>query len=118
MEARHPGLGPDAGRAAVYHIDSKQMIRRANHDAYLGIDRAPAVPLGTSWMPELPTVSFHCVRWFFIASWPSVGSFWPIALESFFATGAHAVSGGERGFYRLARNVAGFWSRCLTRMLP
>ncbi len=91
VEARHPRLGPDAGRAAVYHIDSKRMIRRANHDAYIGIDRAPAVPLGTSWMPELPTVSFHCVRWFFIASWPSVGSLWPIALESFFAAGAHQL---------------------------
>jgi hypothetical protein len=91
VEARHPRLGPDAGRAAIYHIDSKQMIRRANHDAYLGIDRAPAVPGGTSWMPELPTVAFHCVRWFFIASWPSVGSLWPIALESFFAAGAHQL---------------------------
>ena len=53
VEARHPRLGPDAGQAAVYHAGSKQMIRRFSHDGELRIEREPAVPDGTSWMPEL-----------------------------------------------------------------
>ncbi len=91
VEARHPRLGPDAGHAAVYHAGSKQMFRRFSYDGEFRIEREPAVPDGTSWMPELPTVSFHCVRRFFAAAWPSAATIWPIALESFFATGAHQM---------------------------
>ena len=91
VEARHLRLGPDAGQAAVYHAGSKKMIRRFSHDGEFRIEREPAVPDGTSWMPELPTVSFHCVRRFFAAAWPSVGTIWPIALESFFAAGAQQI---------------------------
>ena len=102
VEARHPRLGPDAGRAAAYHIESKQLIRRDDRDGYLRIDREPALAVGTSWMPELPTVSFHCTRWFFTSAWPSPGSLWPIALGVVLRNRGATVGRGKRGFFRLA----------------
>ena len=96
VEVRHPGLGPDAGRAASYHIDGNQFIRRHAPSAQPRIDREPTVPEGERWIPDLPTVSFHCVRWFWSAAWPTPVSFWPVALESYFATGApQLVEGSE-----------------------
>jgi hypothetical protein len=88
VEARHPRLGPDAGRAASYQVHSNESIRRHATRAQPRIDREPAVPLGEQCMPDRPTVSFHCCRWFSSDGWPSPSSVWPAALESFFAVGA------------------------------
>jgi hypothetical protein len=91
VEARHPGLGPDAGRAASYHIHGNELIRRHAASAQPRIDREPAVPEGEQWMPDLPTVSYHCLRRFSVDRWPSLVSVWPAALESFFATGVQQL---------------------------
>ncbi len=63
-------------------------MRRTGGNVELHISREPAVPEGMGWFPVFPTVSFHCVRWFFTGMWPSAASLWPAALESFFAAGA------------------------------
>jgi Family of unknown function (DUF6493) len=97
VEARHPLLGPDAGRAASYHIDGREMIRREIDAVRLPIDREPAVPEAEPGMADLPTVSFHCARWLSGSSWPSPAWIWPSALESFFAAGAQQlIEAGER----------------------
>ncbi len=88
VEAKHPGLGPDAGRAANYHIDGKQMIGRHGTSAQLRITRDPAMPEREHGLLDLPTVLFHSIQWLSGESWPNPPSLWPSALESFFAVGA------------------------------
>ena len=107
IEARHPGLGPDAGQAAVYRIDVKVLIKRWTNQAQLLLGREPAAPEAEKVKPELPTVAYHSARWLSSGHWPSPASLWPSALESFFAVGAQQVVGlsetssdwqGFRGF--------------------
>ena len=91
VDARHPGLGPDAGRAANYHIDGKQMIGRHRTSAQLRITREPAMPEREQGLLDLPTVLFHSIQWLHGESWPNPPSLWPHALESFFAVGAQQL---------------------------
>ena len=86
VEARHPGLGPDAGRAANYDVDA-QSVERPYDDPVLEINLVPEVPEGAAERADLPTVSFHADSHFFANQWPSPATIWPSALESFFAYG-------------------------------
>ena len=87
VEVRHPGLGPDAGRAATYQIDAKAQVKRFASGVRLQIDRQPQLPEGASAASDLPTVTFHATRGFLSSRWPSATSVWPLALESICAAG-------------------------------
>ncbi len=95
VEARHPGLGPDAGRAARCSL---------RVGAYRSSDRwRPAKlslivcdpPLPTENPHDLPTVLLHefrrpvweTIRW--------MGTVWPSGLESYFAAGCETLLGLE-----------------------
>ena len=56
--ARHPGLGPDAGRAAIYDLDAIS-VERPYDDPLLKISLVPELPEGAAERADLPTVSFH-----------------------------------------------------------
>ena len=86
--ARHPGLGPDAGRAAIYDLDAIS-VERPYDDPLLKISLVPELPEGAADRADLPTVSFHACPIFpiFANQWPSPATIWPSALESFFADG-------------------------------
>jgi Family of unknown function (DUF6493) len=86
--AKHPGLGPDAGRAAIYDLDATN-VERPYEDPLLNIRLVPELPEGAADRADLPTVSFHAcpVYPFFTNQWPSPATIWPSALESFFADG-------------------------------
>jgi hypothetical protein len=91
VEARHPGLGPDAGRAAAYHIDGNQMIERVANEVTLRIGREPTVPAPEPAMLHLPTVCLHAQDYISSDQWPAPASVWPAALESFCACGARQL---------------------------
>jgi hypothetical protein len=91
VETRHPGLGPDAGRAAAYRVGGNQTIRRGVGSAQLRIAREPAIRERERDLAELPTVSYHAVRWLRSDDWPSPASLWPLARESFCAFGAQQL---------------------------
>jgi len=82
VEDRHPALGPDAGRAATYHIDGNEVIPLVANVVQLRIGREPAAPEKDRGIPDLPTVAFHSERWLGSRRWPSPASLWPAALES------------------------------------
>jgi hypothetical protein len=82
--ARHPGLGPDAGRAAIYDLDAIS-LERPYDDPLLKISLVPELPEGAADRADLPTVSFHANSQIFANQWPSPATIWPSALESFFA---------------------------------
>ncbi len=86
--AKHPGLGPDAGRAAIYDLDATG-VERPYDDPLLNISLVPELPEGAADRADLPTVSFHAcpIYPFFTNQWPSPATIWPSALESFFADG-------------------------------
>jgi hypothetical protein len=106
VERRHPGLGPDAGRAARYSYRIKSREHRGDYTTASGpkqfhstfydflLDREPPVAKRVSL--DLPTVLLHAdfhgsgaasLRWGALT--------WPLARESWFAIGA----------YHLARNL-------------
>jgi hypothetical protein len=91
LEARHPGLGPDAGRAATYFIDGKMQMRGWSGRHELRIGRNPEVPEGVKASSDFPTVAYHSVQWVFGNQWPSSASLWPPALESFCAAAAQQM---------------------------
>jgi hypothetical protein len=91
VEARHPGLGPDAGRAAEYCIDGMKQMRGWSGRHQLQIGRKPDVPEGAKARSDLPTVAYHSVQWVFGGQWPSPASLWPIALDSFCAAAAQQM---------------------------
>jgi Family of unknown function (DUF6493) len=86
--AKHPGLGPDAGRSAIYDLDATG-VDRSYDDPLLNISLVPELPEGAADRADLPTVSFHAcpIYPFFTNQWPSPATIWPSALESFFADG-------------------------------
>ena len=88
--ARHPGLGPDAGRAAIYDLDATS-AKRPWDDPVLTISLVPELPEGAAERADLPTVSFHADSHFPVSLWPSPATIWPSALESFFACGSDQV---------------------------
>ncbi len=83
---RHPGLGPDAGRAAIYDLDAIS-LERPYDDPLLKISLVPELPEGAADRADLPTVSFHANSQIFANQWPSPATIWPSALESYFADG-------------------------------
>jgi Family of unknown function (DUF6493) len=84
--ARHPGLGPDAGRAAFYDIDAFSVL--GEHEPVLKISLVPELPENAAERADLPTVSIHHADVFFRShQWPSPATIWPSALESYFADG-------------------------------
>jgi hypothetical protein len=91
VDARHPGLGPDAGRAAVYQIDGRVLISGRGSTAKVHIGLEPAVSLKDPTPTELPTVALHCVHWFTSNHWPGPASLWPSAPESFCASAARPM---------------------------
>jgi hypothetical protein len=91
VEARHPGLGPDAARAAVYHIDGNVIMHRLATEVKLRIGVEPELHAGAKAAWDLPTVAYHSASWFSGSQWPSWASLWPSALESFFAAGARQL---------------------------
>jgi len=91
VEARHPGLGPDAGRAATYRITAKGLSRRYVSQVELHIGLEPEVPEEAKGTFELPTVAYHSVRWLSSGQWPSPVSLWPTALESYCVAAARQV---------------------------
>ena len=86
--ARHPGLGRDAGRAAIYDLDAIS-AERPYDDPLLTISLVPELPEGAADRADLPTVSFHACPHYptYRNYWPSPATIWPSALESFFADG-------------------------------
>ena len=56
--ARHPGLGPDAGQAAIYDLDAIS-VERPYDEPLLTISLVPELPEGAADRADLPTVSFH-----------------------------------------------------------
>ena len=91
VEVRHPGLGPDAARAAIYRHDRIGAIRRGVNATTLWIEREPAVPRDERCLTDLPTSAYHYSKWVTPEQWPNPASLWPIALESFFAAGAQQL---------------------------
>jgi hypothetical protein len=91
VEARHPGLGPDAGLAAEYCTDAKMQMRGWSGRHQLRIGRKPEVPEGAKARSVLPTVAYHSVQWVFGSQWPSPATLWPLALESFCAAAAQQI---------------------------
>ena len=87
--ARHPGLGPDAGRAAIYDLDGFSI--GGVDEPVLKITLVPELSEKAAERADLPTVSFHAdtiiTSFTFTISylWPSQATIWPSALESFFA---------------------------------
>jgi hypothetical protein len=91
VEARHPGLGPDAGRAALYRIIGKELIASRGTEANLHVHLEPAVPEGKPALAATPTVAFHAVLWLTSDQWPSPVSLWPSGPECFCACGAQQL---------------------------
>ncbi len=96
VEARHPGLGPDAGRAALC------FLRPGPHTFtnWLGRSDEPLIarkpPLPPAYQYDLPTVLLHDERargatgescW--------IATIWPLGHDSFFAAGAEGLLGRE-----------------------
>ena len=77
VEARHPGLGPDAGQAATYKVDGRSPLKRRGMQAILEIRREPEIPEDGEAASRLPTVTLS-----------RSAALWPLALESFCAQGA------------------------------
>jgi hypothetical protein len=106
VEARHPDLGPDAGRAARRAVrpgphPARDRFMRTRHHI---ISCEPPVPKGGG--PDLFTVLLHDVVAHGVrdaTGW--VASAWPLGRESFFAAGADVMLGvefppSEAGSYR------------------
>lgn len=91
VEARHPGLGPDAGRAAAYLLGGKRTMRGRGSTVELDIDREPPAPEDNRGLADLPIVALHTMSWLTGNQWPSAASLWPVALESFCACGAQRL---------------------------
>ncbi len=87
VEARHPGLGPDAGRAAAYLLGGEKTMRGRASTVDLEIDREPPAPADNRGLADLPIVALHTTSWLIGNQWPSPASLWPVALESFCACG-------------------------------
>jgi hypothetical protein len=85
VEARHPGLGPDAGRAAIYDLDAFSIAGVS--EPVLKISLVPELPEKAEVRADLPTVSFHADSSFRSDQWPSLATIWPSALEAYFADG-------------------------------
>ena len=83
--ARHPGLGPDAGRAAIYDLDAFSIAGVS--EPVLKISLVPELPEKAAERADLPTVSFHADSSFRCDQWPSLATIWPSALEVYFADG-------------------------------
>jgi hypothetical protein len=96
VEARHPGLGPDAGRGARCSLlpgphSSRDWFTMSRHPV---IQCEPALP--ASVQRDLPTVLMHDARAYGGAAdrrW--VATIWPLCRESFFAAGADWLLGLE-----------------------
>ncbi len=86
--ARHPGLGPDAGQAAIYDLNAIS-VEQPYDVPLLNIGLLPELPEGAADRADLPTVLFHDYSQvsFLANQWPSQATIWPSALESFFAGG-------------------------------
>jgi hypothetical protein len=91
VEARHSGLGPDAGRAAAYHVDGNEMVALVANVVTLRIGRQPAVPTPEPALRDLPTVWLHAQEYLSSDHWPTPASLWPGALESCCACGARQL---------------------------
>jgi Family of unknown function (DUF6493) len=90
VEARHPGLGPDAGQAAIFDLGAFNIV--GVDEPVLKITLVPELSEKAAERADLPTVSFHADS-FFVKSdqWPSPATIWPSALESFFADGSKRI---------------------------
>ncbi len=93
VEARHPGLGPDAGQAArcTLRPGPHQIVRTYSWGCKL-IVREPPLPLTHAY--ELPTALLHDERargW--LGRW--LATLWPIGRDSFFAAGVESILGNE-----------------------
>jgi hypothetical protein len=106
VEARHPGLGPDAGRAAQLElIPGPQGVRDPIARLFQPmIARTPALP--ETVRIDLPTVLLH-VRFagHAVGDQRWAGTLWPLCRESYFASGAERFVGiesspGEARSYR------------------
>ena len=89
VEARHPGLGPDAGRAAHCRLRAgpQPVPGRYRWSSRALIDHDPEVPPVD--LQNLPTVLLHVVR----GSVPLddirwIATIWPLGRDAFFAVGA------------------------------
>jgi hypothetical protein len=83
--ARHPGLGPDAGRAAIYNLDAFSIAGVS--EPVLKISLVPELPEKAADRADLPTVSFHADSSFRSDQWPTLATIWPSAFEAYFADG-------------------------------
>ncbi len=103
VEARHPGLGPDAGRAAQLDLIPGRhgfgdTVKRSPHPI---ITRTPTPPETVRVDP--PTVLLHVrhVLWHIRSDGDAVGeqrwvgTLWPLCRESYFASGAERIVGVE-----------------------
>jgi hypothetical protein len=105
VEARHPGLGPDAGTVARLEF----AIRREGKYNLLRLSQEPAVPKQVAL--DMPTVLLHAgarVEKYFcpIARWGApavrwVGLVWPLCREPWFAAGAYVI-GSNLDWYEAA----------------
>lgn len=96
VEAHHPGLGPDAGRAA------RCTLRPGPHAFVDYVDRLfrsviarqPELPTGE--IADLATVLIHTIKTFSASDEPRwIATVWPLGRESFFATAAALLLGFE-----------------------
>ena len=96
VEARHPGLGPDAGWAA------QCSLRPGPHGVFLGqwhrrpslIDCHPPLPQEVG--DDLPSVLFHVHEGnFLLYKSRRVATIWPLGRDTFFASGVDELVGTE-----------------------
>jgi hypothetical protein len=95
VEARHPGFGPDGGRAARLTLKTRRFHQRD----YFHLDQEP--PLSAQITIEFPTALLHAgartkgwdcpaARWSAAAvRW--AGSVWPVGREAWFSAGAYLI---------------------------
>ena len=80
---RHPGLGPDAGQAAIYDLDAIR-VERPNDDPLVKISLVPSCRRERRKGPTCQQSRFMLARSIppTAIDWPSPATIWPSALES------------------------------------
>lgn len=95
VEARHPGLGPDAGRAArlKLHVQHETSVYEGQTYHYfpVRVDIEPAVPEAVG--ADLPTVLHHVASTQEIPGRRWTATIWPAGRHAWFGRGVEAVGG-------------------------